>query len=102
VRGFERVVVYFCVCVASDEIRYALAGGKVDRSQVIQCISLVEETGDGARGYLVGRVQQHSIAGKSDVRCLRAACGEPFMMMVMMMMPIFMHIGKKTTCYIYV
>lgn len=36
-----------CACVASDEIRYALAGrGKVDRSQVIQCISLVEETGD--------------------------------------------------------
>ena len=35
-----------CACVASDEIRYALARGKVDRSQVIQCISLVEETGD--------------------------------------------------------
>ena len=42
------VVVYLCACVASDEISHLCMRwqGKVDRSQVIQCISLVGETGD--------------------------------------------------------
>jgi len=51
VRACVLVLVYLCACVASDEIRYALAKGQDgrqgrDRSQVIQCISLDGETGD--------------------------------------------------------
>ena len=69
------VLVYLCACVASDEIRYALAkgrtGGKVEaRSQVIQCISLLELDGEtGDEDWILVYSSEHSL----KVRCL--GCG---------------------------
>ena len=97
-------MVYLCACVASDEISHLCMRwqGKVDRSQVIQCISLVGETGDEDTCY---QTVQHSWTARKSDALERLACGEPFMMMMMvvmlLMMPIFMRIGKILVTCVY-